>query len=429
MLLFRLAFLIVQHYIVYLINHCFYVTKIKLLIRDESMKKILLFYLIAVSLFISSVFASNSSHMINDCLRYIDQHRFQFLLDLSDCRLQDKDVPFVLSYLSQNPSVSIVFLDDNNIGTQGAKLLAHELRVDYLGLDDNHIGSEGVKYLAENKYLYGLSVASNHIKTAGALALAKSSILNNLNVEDNDIQPDGITALANVPQMTFLSVAENTLDDKSIAALINNKNITGLDVSYTDIRFNQVISLLERPKLDSLSINGLHLGDPITTYLTQQKSLRYLDMIENNITEKGVAVLATLIHDDFTDLNLSHNPIGDQGLAALSKANTSFLPFLSIEDANISDQGAVKLANIAMTILELNISHNLITSYGISALQNNPKIIHFDASYNQEMQINASNHPIYRIQKEKYQMIHLYCANTRRISCLRYLRNNFKLRS
>ena len=367
-------------------------------------------------------FGNNS----NDCLRYIDDHHYQFLLDLTECKIQDSDISFILSYLSQNPDIKILFLDENNIGPKGGKLLASELILDYLGIDDNHIGLEGSKVLAENKFLFGVSLSNNYIGTHGAIALAKSTRLENITVSNNDIQPEGIEALANNAHVKVLEIAGNVLNEKSMQAIINNKNIKGLDVSYTNIHLNDVITLLDRPHLESLSINGLHLGDQITPLLAERKTLNYLDIADNNLTSEGVNNLVNLLHEDFVDLNISHNPIGDQGVSILSKINLSMLPFLSLEDTNLSDVSAIALSSASMFIMDLNIEHNHLSAVGIDALEKSSQIGYFDASYNDGAQQAKSNYRFRSMIETKYYNIDHYCMNRKSHKCLGYLRKKWR---
>lgn len=397
------------------------------------MKKhmVLLLTMIASSL-ISPVFASqNNMHQqqtnkrANACFENIDSHRYDFFLDLVDCKIQDNDLPFVVSYLEENRGIKVVFLDENNIGPEGAKLLAKEVATDFIGLDDNHIGPEGAAALAQSKSIYGFSLANNAIGTSGALALAKSSTIDMLTVSNNGIQPEGITALANNPNFKLmLGVAKNTLDAASVAALVNNKNLKGIDVSYTNFGLDDVAALLDRPELETLYINGLHLGDRVTKVLAQKKTILFLDVAENDLTAEGAAAIANFLPEDFMDLNISYNPIGDRGIAALVKANIPQYVYLSVEGDNISDEGAYALGNATIDMFDLVISHNHLTAAGIKALEDSSYIHYFDASDNDANQIQSAQSAKYT--KTKLAKINSYCTNKVDQKCLTYLRKHTK---
>lgn len=361
------------------------------LIRGHTkIKKKFIFCLsILASSIIPLAFATSSNPTVqpNECVRYIENHKIVappiVLLDLGNCRLQDHNLSDVLAYLSNNPSIDALFLDNNNISPNGAKILAESAGIAFIGLDDNHIGSEGAEALATNQFVTGLSLANNYVGTEGALAIAKSKTLKMLNVTNNNIKSAGITALANNHHIASLSVGGNELDQSSVTAIINHKALKELDISYTNANSHDVVAILnELPALQSLGIDGLHLGDQITPALAQKKSLMFLDVIENDLTSKGAATLVGLIDKNFIDIDISHNLIGDEGVAQLAKGQAEMLAFLWMEDNNIGDEGALALANTSMPISDLNISHNHISKKGIDALRNNPMISYINADYN-----------------------------------------------
>lgn len=350
----------------------------------------------------------------NDCLRYVDNYRYQFLLDLSQCGLQDKDLPFVLSYLYNHPNISILFLDGNNIGPEGAQLLAKNLQIDFLGLDDNHAGPEGAAALASNRSLSGLSLSGNYIGTRGALALADATFTN-LNVDNNGIEPPGISAIVRNAHIRFLSIADHTLDDDNLVALLHNKQIKELDVSYTNFGFAEIKTLVNVMNLDSIGLNGLELGDAIIPILAAKQSFLYLDLADNKLTPKAAADLMAVFNPDFQDLNVSHNRIGDQGLAILAKAPLSVLPYFSVEDNQISDAGGFALANTEILMLDLEISHNYLSSEAIQALQNNPQIVYMNADYNQPLSAGVKN-------PRKMTALISHCERIDSLRCAHYLR-------
>jgi hypothetical protein len=88
------------------------------------MKKTLL-YLPLITSFLAT-FA-----LANECIDNINKHVIAVgtQLDLSNCNLQDDDISSVALFLTKNPNIKDVFLDENNIGANGAAYLANNQTV------------------------------------------------------------------------------------------------------------------------------------------------------------------------------------------------------------------------------------------------------------------------------------------------------------
>jgi len=97
--------------------------------------------------------------------------------------------------------------------------------------------------------------------------------------------------------------------------------------------------------------------------------LEVLELAENDISDTGVAVLATCIRGNLQVLDLSDNKITCTGAVALADglSDCQSLRYLDLSINKISDRGAVALAG-CQSLQELDISNNEITDIGAVAL-------------------------------------------------------------
>src|SRR5207302_4024381 len=106
----------------------------------------------------------------------------------------------------------------------------------------------------------------------------------------------------------------------------------------------QEISLLltfinEHPKITSLFIRR-GLGDAGAVYLSGNKTLQSLNLVDCNIGDKGAESLARM---PLEELKLDRNHISDEGVAALAKSPT--IKKMSLRFNSFGDAGAEALAS------------------------------------------------------------------------------------
>lgn len=393
------------------------------------MKRIVIGLSIIISFMINPVFANLPQQLFNnsdnDCVRYIDDKLFVPFLMLDSCRLHDKDIPSVLSYLSSHPEILYLSLDNNNIGPKGAKMLAQQLKVVSVFLDNNHIGSAGAIALAQNTSIYELSLRNNYISTAGALALAQKQNLPRIDLGNNNIAMDAIVALAKNPSLGYLGIANIALDAPTVATLAKNQTLIGLDLSYTNISRADLKTIINRPDLFWLAINGLHLGDKVTKSLSQRPDLVGLELADNDITAQGASALADL--PNILIARWGHNDLSDDGVSNLLQ-KTRLKPGeglieLELKDNHITDRGALTLANNPLFISYLDLSHNHIGQTGIDALLTSSYINILNIDYNDGLSASKASRFSDRGTKSKIAVIIARCPEKMRSLCLKHLLN------
>ncbi len=134
-------------------------------------------------------------------------------LDLSRKELKDKDIGELVIALSTNTTITILNVENNQIGAEGAKALAANTTLTTLNVRYNNTGAEGAKALAANATLTTLDLGYNNIGAEGAKALAANTTLTTLFVGQNQIGAEGAKALAANTTLTTLNVMDNNLEE------------------------------------------------------------------------------------------------------------------------------------------------------------------------------------------------------------------------
>jgi Ran GTPase-activating protein (RanGAP) involved in mRNA processing and transport len=106
------------------------------------------------------------------------------------------------------------------------------------------------------------------------------------------------------------------------------------------------------------------------------KQCRKLRLENNDITAKGIRILAEALYGNITlvELHLSNNCISDMGVHALAQVlsiNNSTLKCLEIHSNNITDEGAEYLAEMLKTnktLSLLGLNSNQISDWGVHLL-------------------------------------------------------------
>lgn len=185
----------------------------------------------------------------------------------------------------------------------------------------NPIKIEDIKLGKIIKQLEDKTYSSNEINISNEVEnIYIIKLLNTLKTNDN---------------VRTLTISNNIIDNRSIYkicdALQNNKTLESLYIAGNSITFNLPLTL--KPDLLKIFIN---------------LSLKKLDLSNNNIGDKGLYVLATVlkVNKSIIDLNLSNNNINDIGAEAIARAlqiNKS-IGILNLSNNNIGYIGTSKIA-------------------------------------------------------------------------------------
>ena len=197
-------------------------------------------------------------------------------VDFSYCRLAPADCTAVVYCLNSVQQISLINLQDNNIGSLGCveivKLFDNSnCQLRGLNLGFNNIDDEGVKQLSNavvNSQLSSLDLRGNKITDEGVEQLSNAVVnsqLSSLNLANNNITDEGVKQLSNAvvnSQLSSLDLANNNITDKGVKQLSNavvNSQLSSLNLAHnniTDKGVKQLSNAVVNSQLSSLNLAG-----------------------------------------------------------------------------------------------------------------------------------------------------------------------------
>jgi Ran GTPase-activating protein (RanGAP) involved in mRNA processing and transport len=216
--------------------------------------------------------------------------------------------------------------------------------------------------------LQSLGLTNGTLERAELAELAPA-LYRNTSIQLLDISMNGLIEMNGLIGMASAGILRDILR--------SNKTITTLDLSYN--RFGQTTGAVEciadglcsNSTLLNVDLSSCALRDGGVAILAQHlgrrnTTLQKLSLKNNSITSTGFGVLVeTMEHScNITDLDLGHNPIGNEGASLLARSlGNNALPNLtrlSLSDCGIGDDGLIALT---------------------SALEQNKSLLHLDFSF------------------------------------------------
>lgn len=155
-------------------------------------------------------------------------------------------------------SVKTLDLDNNNLGTECAEVLAQSNLRD-LKIVANNLGAAGAKLLASLHSLKTLDISLNSIGVEGAKALAHSNTLHTLSVFHNHIGDEGATALAGSKTLKTLDAGSNDIGNKGARELAKALKREGNSITSLNISGNPIDSNHRKRLQKAASENGVSL--------------------------------------------------------------------------------------------------------------------------------------------------------------------------
>ena len=303
---------------------------------------------------------------------------FRFKINLSRRGLEANDAMLLKQAMQGNPHLSVLKLSYNNLGDEGAEVIAsgfvvlseHHKNLSVLDLGFNGIGDDGCAALAfyavaGNHTLRVLCLSGNNIGERGTLSLSGAMLhgcsLTSLHLSANCIGARGIQALAR-------AVAENEACGNA-QMVSGNASASNSRVERSDPKTMEELYLGET----SMTANGFV---PIPSMLLTNLSLRVLCLSHNGIDDQCMALLAQALSRNknvpLESVQLSFNDITCAGVECFMNAvwGSKTLRELKLDNNKIRDRGA-QLAAVALTSIDfevLDLGFNRATNVGIKAL-------------------------------------------------------------
>lgn len=246
------------------------------------MKKAIVSIFVATTLSISSfVYAASSNSCVINIEKHVVSDEGEPYIELSDCELNDEDLPAVVDFLNQHSEIKTANFAYNNIHAQGGRYLSQLTSVQWLILDSNHLGDEGVT------------------------ALANNTVIDDLWLYDNQITDQSIPAIAKNQKLAVLLLTQNEITDKGAIILAENSGIQYLDLDYNKIGNNGAIALAKDKHLIQLRLGHNTISDEGALAFAMRKEPLWLDIEYNYI---GAAAIQQLLLNTNLEVNVYGNP-------------------------------------------------------------------------------------------------------------------------
>ena len=285
-------------------------------------------------------------------------------------------------YLAANTGLECLYLDRTNITDKSLPQVARLKSLKRLILSETRISDAGLQHLKAIKNLDGLWLTGTAITDKGLEHLYDLKDLGELWLGGTKVTASGVAKLmaamphcgaifvdpnirAELDKMKKPQPAPQAADPDRRAAewLIRNR----CELTVTVNGQETLVRKLEDLPTKSFTISGLWLesnpmvNDDSIQVISGMRSLHFLNLLNTPITNRSLAVLASL-NDELKTLILRDTKISDDGLAEL-KACPS-LDGLILDGDEVTDRGLVHLKGLT-SLTTLGLSRTKVTSAGL----------------------------------------------------------------
>ncbi|XP_062895424.1 NACHT, LRR and PYD domains-containing protein 14-like [Mobula hypostoma] len=327
-------------------------------------------------------------------------------LDLRNCHIQCEGIERLGPGLHKCQELR---LGENKLGDSGVKLVSAALRnpeckiqtlwLQNVGLTDS--GAEDlVSALSTNRSLTELDLSGNELGDSG-VKLVSAALRNpeckiqklglcEVGLTDSGAE-DLVSTLSTNRSLTELYLNGNKLGDsgvKLVSAALRNpeckiqKLRLGV-VGLTDSNAEDLVSALStNPSLTELRLGENKLGDSgvklVSAALRNPEcKIEKLRLMNVGLTDSGAGDLVSALttNQSLTELDLSHNKLGDSGVKLVSAALRNpecKIQKLRLRDVGLTDSGVDDLVSALSTnpsLMELDLGTNSLTDRSVPALR------------------------------------------------------------
>jgi len=292
------------------------------------------------------------------------------IIDLQCTEISDEAFPVIFQIIEACPHLTRLDLRGNLMSEQGLKNFASNPQLVFL---KNRVAplilritGDRIKSLSESTYQKWVESYSDLI----LLDIFTESQITQLLTQHsqklcfNGHFPDAkkvkyrnyvFTALKLHQQIGWLDLSHNSWDEAGLEALfkiLNEVPVMGLSLAYSQLPNNNSAILIKQ----------------LSLFFQKSKSLKFLDLRGNALASQDIQVFVECLHgnDSLLGLNLSDNPISDDGLVFLMSATkNSRLVHIRLTNTKLS------AASRALFLQELKIFHNKGTRWPFASLKDN----------------------------------------------------------
>ncbi|KAG0624418.1 hypothetical protein M758_3G246100 [Ceratodon purpureus] len=267
-------------------------------------------------------------------------------LNLSDNALGEKGVRAFSALLGSQDSLEALYFMNNGISEDAARAIreilpsSKELRT--LRFHNNMSGDQGAMELAESlvqgaPLLEHFQFSSSRVGSDGGIALMEAlrggKSLRSIDIRDNMYGPEGGAALGltlrSHAMLTEVYLSDLGLEDEGALAVIEALTEGASQVVVLELGGNEITE---------------KVTPALATCIRSMKHLTRLNLMENELKDKGAVTVSNAIKDsvnDLRELDLSVNELGRVGAVAAAQAvaNKSEFKSLNLNGNQISEQG------------------------------------------------------------------------------------------
>lgn len=205
-----------------------------------------------------------------------------------------------------------LYLSKTKVTDAGLAILDHTPHLTALGLGNTAIDTATLARIGTLAQLRTLVLSKCTAPPTSLTALANLHALERLYLDDTNLDDETLATFTGLTSLTTLHVANTTITNASLPTLRSYTQLTELTIGDTRVD-NAIADLAAWPRLRTLSVTFLRLGDADLATLARARSLRALDLSGTEITTP--APLAEL--PELKILGLSKTRLSPAGRAAI----------------------------------------------------------------------------------------------------------------
>lgn len=210
------------------------------------------------------------------------------------------------------PNLTELYLSKTKVTDAGLAILDHTPHLTALGLGHTAVDAATLARIATLVELRTLVLSKCSAPPTALAALASLAALERLYLDNTNLDDDTLLTFTALASLQVLHVADTTITDASLPVLRTFTQLTELTIGDTRVD-NAIADLSAWPRLRTLSLAYVRLGDADLAALVLARSLRALDLSGTEITSP--APLAAL--PSLKILGLSKTRLSPAGRASI----------------------------------------------------------------------------------------------------------------
>jgi RHS repeat-associated protein len=203
------------------------------------------------------------------------------------------------------------------------------------------------------------------------------------------IQAAALSELEKVPAITALRVDDPRLSDTDLALVARVRSLRFLSIIEGNISAAGIENLAPLVQLEALNLAGTTIDDHVIVKLSAFPGLRSLVLANTAITDNGlrdIRVLPNLRH-----LHLAGTRISDLGLSELAKL--SDLAMLNLNHTAITDEGLEAIAQL-QNLKFVAIQDTKVTADGLAKLKSNCPSVYMEGEFCEDVRDPSTSSPL-----------------------------------